>query len=659
MNNLLKLIISGLLLTCSLSAAQSQADSVIKKIQALPQDVIRLQKLLSWSQQTIDTPDEIIYLDALLQEAEKQNNIAYQDSAHRAKVCHYFNGTDLNEALLAYKPALSFFRKHKLFNSLFETEALLVTLYTDLEKFEYSLSKGLEMYKEAENLSNESGKISACYALAFANYASRRFREAIYWDQLGLSLLRNEEEKWCENLEFNFNLSECYHELGQTDSFKIHLDSVCQHVKKVESLHPEKPDTYLDFYWVWICCRYADYYLSRKKPDLAKKYLDEAGGYIKNSTYGLYVDLYYYCYSDYYLATGHYQQALEYLDEGFRHRSDTLSGEDPELIRKRAQIYYQMGNYPLAINEIQRSIQVADTLNNKRLTDQSKQLRSLYEVNRLQAEGKRQTYIIHVQMLLLLLLGLFIVLLGFSLFHFYKIKHQLAAAAKEADEANSNTSGFLNNMRREIQAFLQEISQLSDRLIHEPESEKRQEYADLLRSKNELAQHVIFDILDVSKIESDRMRFQYEEINLKGLVNEAYSMVQHTPDQQKQIRIASCEELLYKTDPQRLNQILVNLLRYATSHTTGTEIQIGYQKHKNGISFIIAGNGWVITEEEREKMFDRLVQTAGKLQEMKLEMIISRGLIIKMGGQMTVYTGTNTRFEFTLPNFPPEQNNLE
>ena len=283
--------------------------------------------------------------------------------------------------------------------------------------------------------------------------------------------------------------------------------------------------------------------------------------------------------------------------------------------------------------------------------EQSGQLRPAYDMERLEAESEKRIFIIHVQIVLVLALSITVLLLFFYLFRFYRIKKELAAAVKKARRADEKTSGFLQNMSHEVQVFLQDISGLSDALIRESETGKKQEYAAEICSRNERAQRVIFDILDVSKIESGRMQFQYEKISLNGLAEEVCSSIRQNIPDDVEILLLPCEDRTFTADPARLNRALFNLLHYAATHTCGGRILIKYESRGNEVYFTISGENWTMAQEEYQSLFDRLAQTSGRLEEMKLEMLISRGLLLKMGGTWTVFPDSSgrTRIEFILP----------
>ncbi len=654
MSVIAKYLISLLLLFYTTAMAWGQVDSVMKSIHSLPCDTVRLVELWKWSKKAMDSPDELIYLDTLLNEATRQGNIDYQSFVYRNKVRHYFNLNEFEGARQATEAAVRFLREHKKYSLLFDVRSMLINMYTDREEYEISLWKGHEMYKEAEALDDDRGKVSACYVLAYACYFSQRNREAIDWCRRGLDLALKYPDESTEGIEFLFMTAESYYNLKMMDSVKLYVDSAYRKLSVYAESRSRSIPEYYSFYQLWKFCRYATGYLCHHDLENARASLEEAAALMKGYKYDVYRDLYYYTWSDYYLAAGKYEEAMDALEKGREYEFEWSPAESSEYPKKRAMIYYARGDYRTATDEILRSAFLADSMNNVRFIQQSKQLRSVYDMNRLEAESERRIFIIHIQIVLVLALCAVVFLLFYYLFRFYRMKQELAVAVKKACEADRKTSGFLHNMGHEVQVFLQDISGLSDALIEESENSKKQEYATEICSRNERAQRVIFDILDVSKIESDRMQFQYERISLNGLVEEVCSsLLPNVPDKVK-IRLLPCEDRLFTTDPVRLNRVLYKLLHYAGTHACGGCIRIKYESRENEVCFTISGDNWIMEQEEYQYLFDRLVQTSGRLEDMQLEMLISQGLIVRMGGTLTVFPDRSggTRFEFVLPDQP-------
>lgn len=630
---------------------RSETGSMSRDTHSLLSDTVRLLHLKECSEIALDTPNELLYLDTLETEAIHQGNIKYQTFALRNRVRHYFNDNDLENAQVASEPAIKFLQAHKLYAELFEVRSMVINLYTNGQKYELSIQNGYKMYKEAKALNNKEGQIAACYSLAYACYTSKRYAESLKWNQLGISLTRNISNKQNNLAEFYFLLSESLFEQNNKESSIHYVDSVSISLQVSAQQQGKSVEEYYSFYQLWIYCRYAMEEIRKKNPTEAKIFLNKASKLLENYQYDIYKDLYYFAWSDYYLTTGDYEKAFANLDKGAEYYWKWFPGEDPDMLIRRSAIYAKMGQYKQATDLLAKSTQIANTLNKKRVKEQSEQLRAIYEVNRLEEEGKEHIFLIHTQMILVAALCLLVLYLGYLLFRYWRIKQKLALAATEAQDADSNTSDFLKNLRKEVQVFLQEISKLSDSLINETDQERRQECATLICSRNEKAQRVIFEILDVSKIESDRMQFYFNKVSLNTLMPEIEGFTQYKVSRNIPIKLSTCKDISIQTDPERLYQIMVNIILYLSVKDTVTQINFGYEPGGEEVRFFIFGAGWIIPDKERETIFDRLAQTSGRLEEMNLGMVICNGLVKKMGSKLLIKVDSHagTRFEFTFP----------
>lgn len=646
-----KLFIFGwLFFVLNTNMARSQVDSLSHIRDYQPGDSIcNLLSLKNQCENLKDTPKELQLLNSLLEKSILQNDIELQAYAHRNIIRYYFNAQDLENIEKAFHPARIFFKEHKLYNYLFDTEAMLIATYTKCNEFEIARVKGQKMLYNAEKLRNNDGKISACYTLAYADYASGRYKKAIFRSRQGLELLQGQKDRHMDHMEFYFILAETYFSLKEKDSVQIYVDSVQHQLIDYQKVHPEKPEHYFYFYWQWVYTRYATLSLQQDNLQNAKSYLEKAEKYTKYNIYNIYMDLLYFTWSDYYLACKNYNKAIEYLDKGIQCLSEEEKGAD--ILTKRAIIYHEKGDSLLATDIIEKSILVADSINKIRFMNQSKQMHAIYNISLLEEEGKEQAIMVRTQVALILLLCISVLILGFCLYRFIRMKRQIAIAARNAQKANDNTSIFLTNLSNEIRLFFTEIGNLSEALITEHETGKRTQYAMELDRRNEKAQQVIFDILDVSKIESDRMQFHYEPVDIGGLISEVYSSLIHLIPENVQVQIKPGPEITITTDSLRLSQAIKNLTSHIITHTKEGKVDLGYEVVKEGILFFISAEEWIISKQEYALLFDRLEQTSGKLEEMKLEMIISKGLITKMGGKLFFHTTPTQggRIEFILP----------
>lgn len=100
-----------------------------------------------------------------------------------------------------------------------------------------------------------------------------------------------------------------------------------------------------------------------------------------------------------------------------------------------------------------------------------------------------------------------------------------------------------------------------------------------------------------------------------------------------------------------MSQILSNLLTNAIKHTTHGSIRFGYTLKGDYLHFYVSDTGSGIPEKDLQNIFVRFVQLKGSSNGIGLGLAICKGLVNKMGGEISVSSklGEGSTFEFTLP----------
>lgn len=227
----------------------------------------------------------------------------------------------------------------------------------------------------------------------------------------------------------------------------------------------------------------------------------------------------------------------------------------------------------------------------------------------------------------------------------------LIDAKEKAESADQLKSTFLANMTHEIRTPLNAIVGFSDLLSFETDPELRETYIGLIKSNNELLLRLVNDVLDISKIESGMVTFACTDIFLPSLMNEIYSVMQLRKPDGVTLILDPCPDIIYRTDKNRMSQILSNLLTNAIKHTTHGSIRFGYTQKGDYLHFYVSDTGSGIPEKDLQNIFVRFVQLKGSSNGIGLGLAICKGLVNKMGGEISVSSklGEGSTFEFTLP----------
>ena len=235
------------------------------------------------------------------------------------------------------------------------------------------------------------------------------------------------------------------------------------------------------------------------------------------------------------------------------------------------------------------------------------------------------------------------------------------AARKSAEEANAAKSTFLANMSHELRSPLNTLlgfARLMERQQTLPR-ETREDLAIILRSGEHL-HTLINQVLDLSKIESERLMLDTVNFDLERLLDELEDMFAFKAagkGLQLNIKCSPDVSQYIRTDQIKLRQVLINLLDNALKFTEQGKVtlQVSQLAASDGrLVFTVLDTGIGIAKEELSSLFNAFVQAQGgrKMREgTGLGLAISRSFVRLMGGEMRIDSqlGQGTTVSFDLP----------
>ena len=229
---------------------------------------------------------------------------------------------------------------------------------------------------------------------------------------------------------------------------------------------------------------------------------------------------------------------------------------------------------------------------------------------------------------------------------------------KKLDELKSSflsvTSHELRTPVTPIKGYLQ---MLLNQKIGSITEEQKKILKIIQRNTNRL-DHLIQDILDISRLESDTMRFIPEKTDVKTMVEETVETMQSSADVKNiKINLELKDDIPELTiDKERIKQVIINLLNNAIKFSPdNSSINVKVRREKDDILFEVQDFGRGVPEDKQIKIFETFYQVDSKGDRkfggVGLGLSISKGIIQAHSGDIWVEStlDTGSTFRFTLP----------
>jgi len=229
--------------------------------------------------------------------------------------------------------------------------------------------------------------------------------------------------------------------------------------------------------------------------------------------------------------------------------------------------------------------------------------------------------------------------------------------AKKTDIAKDE---FLAMITHELKTPLVPIQGYSDILLNEHLGKLNQQQKDrlsIIKSSSETLLGIISDLLDVQKLEIGQLRMKKDDSDIKDSIQK--SLIALSPQAEKnEIQLTSnAENLLIYHDPERIKQVLTNLIKNAmiAVEPQRGKIEIIMEENPSEIQISVKDNGVGIPQDKQKDLFKKFYQVDTTLTRERggsgLGLAICRGIIENHGGKIFVESkeGEGAKFTFTIP----------
>lgn len=226
---------------------------------------------------------------------------------------------------------------------------------------------------------------------------------------------------------------------------------------------------------------------------------------------------------------------------------------------------------------------------------------------------------------------------------------------EELREATSMKERFFAQMSHELRTPVNAVLGYAALMQEGLGGELPPRAAEMLERIRKAGQHLlelVNDTLDISRLEAGKVECRPRPLDLVPLVRDTLLTLEPAARAKGlELRFEPPPSCPAYADPQRVRQVLINLLGNAVKFTERGEVQVSVVPDDGHAMVHVDDTGPGIQEQDRERIFQEFVQVANRPDGTGLGLAISRRLVTMMGGELRVSPGRGkgSRFTMTLP----------
>ena len=244
---------------------------------------------------------------------------------------------------------------------------------------------------------------------------------------------------------------------------------------------------------------------------------------------------------------------------------------------------------------------------------------------------------------------------------------ELENTAQQLREANerwrtldAQKDEFLSQVSHELRTPMTSIRSFSEILLGTPDitDEERRKFISIIQEESVRLTRLLDEILDISRLEAGSSALELEEINLADAVSKSLDSVSgmvRTLDVTVDTKEID-ERLAVEANPDRLRQVLINILSNAVKYNSSEDplIQVRARDDGKHIWVDIIDNGGGVSREDAEVVFEKFARGShtGPVYGAGLGLPISRAIMRAMGGDLTIQFAPDNTSYFQLQLIP-------
>ena len=566
-----ELILILLCVVSSISLAATQdtddkhlRDSIFLIYQSMPVDTARTQFLKDVFVHNIDKDWSAELLDSALTSAINMKDVE-SELALRYEYFRYYtfrlDGENMDKALALLKEVCY---RCKIYDNYFSALHYMLQLKGSRGDTESAILESQKMREEAIRLKDSRGVFLSYVTEGKAYVFARNYEKAIecYKKATELTPLSTEDE-----LMVHQYLTSAYYLFNKHPEMIAELETQRRIIDGIIKEQPAMLDSYRSKI-LEIELMYCKIYLAVEDAPNLKKHLDEAAKFYNDDSFLSTVIAYNFSWAGYYYITKDWDKCFPQFELTLSAFKGTQPMYEMDIRRIMGDAYVDAGRYKEAAETYRVAVLKCDSINKATLRMNEETVQTNYRIQKALLEKE-----IGAKLFWQIAVGgasLFVILLVWGVLRVSRIYRELAKSEREMCEsyavvkaADKMKEVFLHNITNEIRGPLNSVVTLSDYLCQRNDltMEQQQEYATIIRQNSEQLINLIFNILDLSRLESGMMKFNVQEYDMVQLCKDAKMRVELEEGNSVQLDfLTDLNTLLVQVDTARFLKLLSSVL---------------------------------------------------------------------------------------------------